>query len=281
MKFVVWSGVAAFTLMGLTACDSKQAQSPTPGDPQNTLQNPTSQAFSHPIVPPKSKFPEPPKLPLATVPVKGLVPSSRASDRSNQIELSGGRDPFATVLPEGATLTNLTQFSPPSSGKSLTPVLKKPVAKSTKSSATTPKSKPKVVQPIARRFPTPLIPLSAIPPVQVNNNLPPLPAVPGAPIGMPSSPQFVAPPSPTALADEVEVTGVIQAGDRVMAIIKAPDESTARYVNSGDTLSGGRVIVREIRVGQAGQPTVVLEQNGQRVTKSLGAIARMTSFRGL
>jgi hypothetical protein len=74
---------------------------------------------------------------------------------------------------------------------------------------------------------------------------------------------------------------VIQTGGRVMAIVKAPEESTARYVNTGDTLSSGRVIVREIRVGQAGQPTVVLEQNGQRVTKSIGAIARMTSFRGL
>jgi hypothetical protein len=278
MKRVVLSGALTLALTGLIGCESKQAQGPTTPESaaENALKNPTPQDFSKPII--TSNLPKTPQLPLATVPVKGLVQSTRAGDRTSQA-VPSGRDPFATVLPEGATLTNLTQFSAPQSGKSLTPVLKKAASKK----AVSPKAKPKsnVGQPIALRPGAP-IPLSAIPPIQVSNNLPPLPAIPGAPIGQPlNSPKFAAPVSPTALADEVEVTGVIQAGGRVMAIVKAPEESTARYVNSGDTLSGGRVIVREIRVGQAGQPTVVLEQNGQRVTKSIGAIARMTSFRGL
>jgi hypothetical protein len=278
MKRVVLSGALTLALMGLIGCESKQAEVPTTPESaaENALKNPTPQDFSKPIV--TSNLPKTPALPLATIPVKGLVQSTRAGDRTSQA-VPSGRDPFATVLPEGATLTNLTQFSAPQSGKSLTPVLKKAASKK----AVSPNAKPKsnIGQPIALRPGAP-IPLSAIPPIQVSNNLPPLPALPGAPIGQPlNSPKFAAPISPTALADEVEVTGVIQTGGRVMAIVKAPDESTARYVNSGDTLSSGRVIVREIRVGQAGQPTVVLEQNGQRVTKSIGAIARMTSFRGL
>jgi hypothetical protein len=281
MKRVVLSGALTLALTGIIGCESKQAQQPTTPESaaENALRNPTPQDFSKPIV--TSNLPKTPSLPLATVPVKGLVQSTRAADRTNQ-SVPSGRDPFATVLPEGAALTNLTQFSAPQMGKSPTPVLKK--AKSQKQVAPKAKAvaqKTKAFQPIAFRPGSP-IPLSAIPPIQVSNNLPPLPAIPGAPIGQPlNSPQFAAPVSPTALADEVEVTGVIQTGGRVMAIVKAPEESTARYVNSGDTLSGGRVIVREIRVGQAGQPTVVLEQNGQRVTKSIGAIARMTSFRGL
>lgn len=276
MKRVVLSGALTLALTGLIGCESKQAQQPTTPESaaENALNNPTPQDFSKPII--TSNLPKTPSLPLATVPVKGLVQSTRASDRTSQ-SVPSGRDPFATVLPEGATLTSLTQFPAPKTGKSLTPVLKKAASKK----AVTPKAKPRAAQPIALRPGAP-IPLSAIPVIPINNNLPPLPAIPGAPIGQPAaSPNFAAPPSPTALADEVEVTGVIQTGGRVMAIVKAPEESTARYVNSGDTLSSGRVIVREIRVGQAGQPTVVLEQNGQRVTKSIGAIARMTSFRGL
>lgn len=278
MKRVVLSGALTLALTGLIGCESKQAQLPTTPESaaENALKNPTPQDFSKPIV--TSNLPKTPALPLATVPVKGLVQSTRASDRTNQA-VPSGRDPFATVLPEGAILTNLTQFSAPQSGKSSTPVLKRAASKK----AVSPKAKaqPNAAQPIALRPGAP-IPLSAIPVIPISNNLPPLPAIPGAPLGQPlNSPKFAAPISATALADEVEVTGVIQAGGRVMAIVKAPEESTARYVSSGDTLSSGRVIVREIRVGQAGQPTVVLEQNGQRVTKSLGAIARMTSFRGL
>jgi hypothetical protein len=278
------SGLLTLTLMGLVGCDSKQAKESTSATheaAENALKNPKPQDFSQPIISSKSTPVDASKLPLATVPVKGLQPSTPVADRTNQTNIaSSGRDPFASILPEGATLSDLTQFSNPQMGKSLTPVVKKTTAQKAKATnkGAVAKAKSKAAQPIALR-PNAPIPLSAIPLIPVNN---PLPAIPGAPIGVPmTTPKLIAPPSPTALADEVEVTGVIHAGDRVMAIVKAPEESTARYVNSGDTLSGGRVIVREIRVGQAGQPTVVLEQNGQRVTKSIGAIARMTAFRGL
>ena len=277
MKHVIFSGAIGLALVGLVGCQSQNAQSPaSPSSAaENALNNPTPQNFAQPIVASAPKS-DKNSLPMATVPVKGLLQTSF----SRPSTVASGRDPFATVLPEGATLTGLSQFSKPQLGKSTTPIWKKPVVPASKN---VPTSKNAAKRPNALRRPIPsAVPLGAIPPIQISKNLPPLPAISGVPIGNnPVAPTFVAPPSPTALADGVEITGVIQAGDRVMAIIKAPEESTARYVNSGDTLSGGRVIVREIRVGQAGQPTVVLEQNGQRVTKSIGAIARMTSFRGL
>ena len=271
MKRVIFSGAIGLALVGLVGCQSQQAQLPaSPSSAaENALNNPTPQTFAQPIVASAPKS-DKNSLPMATVPVKGLL----QTNFSRPSTAVSGRDPFATVLPEGATLTGLSQFSKPQLGKPTTPIWKKPAV---------PASKNTIKRPKALRQPIPTaVPLGAIPPIQISKTLPPLPAISGAPIGSsPVAPTFVAPPSPTALADGVEITGVVQAGDRVMAIIKAPEESTARYVNSGDTLAGGRVIVREIRVGQAGQPTVVLEQNGQRVTKSIGAIARMTSFRGL
>ena len=275
MKCVISSGAIGLALVGLVGCQSQQAQSPASQSSaaENALNNPTPQNFSQPIVASAPKS-DKNSLPMATVPVKGLLQTSPPRPST----AVSGRDPFATVLPEGATLIGLSQFSKPQFGKSTTPIWKKAIGPNVKPFVKiAAKSQKATLRPIPSA-----VPLSAIPPIPISKNLPPLPAISGAPIGnSPVAPTFVAPPSPTALADGVEITGVVQAGDRVMAIIKAPEESTARYVNSGDTLSGGRVIVREIRVGQAGQPTVVLEQNGQRVTKSIGAIARMTSLRGL
>ncbi len=65
-----------------------------------------------------------------------------------------------------------------------------------------------------------------------------------------------------------------------MAIVQAPGEGSARHVSAGDRLSGGRVVVREIRVSPSGQPTVVLEQNGQTIVKAIGA-SRMASARSI
>ena len=271
MKCIIFSGAIGLALVGVVGCQSQQAQVPASPNSaaENALSNPTPQNFDQPIIVSAPKA-DKNSLPMGTVPVQVLLQSSQPRSLTS----ISGPDPFATLLPEGAILTGLSKFSKPQLGKPTTPIWKNPIVPPTKIAAKRPKA-------ILRPMPG-AVPLSAIPPIQISKNLPPLPAISDAPMGNnPVAPTFVAPLSPTALADGVEITGVVKAGDRVMAIIKAPEESTARYVNAGDTLSGGRVIVREIRVGQAGHPTVVLEQNGQRVTKSIGAIARMTSFRGL
>jgi hypothetical protein len=274
MKCVIFSGAVGLVLVGVVGCRSQQAQSPPSQSSaaENALTNPTPQNFAQPIIASASKS-DKNSLSMATVPVKVLLQSSQPRSSTS----ISGPDPFGTLLPEGAISTELSKFSKPQLGKPTTPIWKKPIVPTAKIVKIAAKSQKTSLRPIPSA-----VPLGFIPPIQISKNRPPLPAISDVPIGNnPAVPTFVEPLSPTALADEVEITGVVQAGDRVMAIIKAPEESTARYVNAGDTLSGGRVIVREIRVGQAGQPTVVLEQNGQRVTKSIGVIARMTAFRGL
>lgn len=97
--------------------------------------------------------------------------------------------------------------------------------------------------------------------------------VPGRLPGLPSSsPSIVVPPplpEPDA-ARAVAVTGVVEVGGEVQAIVKAPDEPTSRYVRVGQRLSNGRVLVKRIELNQGGDPVVVLEQFGIEVTRAVG-----------
>ena len=264
----VRSAVMALTLVALTGCfPSRQAQAPSiaSGYPaaENALRNPTPQDFPKPIisevaignpVTSDAKIP-----PLATVPVKGLMQTTRPDDRTQKVMPNLGRDPFAASLATELQPPALTQFGTPKSRQTV-PIWSKPSAKSAATSALR-SQKPTVPQiPRLRSIGRPTA-SSNLPTVPVPNTLPPH----AAPVPIESLPVI----SPTALADQVEITGVVQVGDRVMAIAKAPEETSAHYVNTGDRLSSGRVIVREIRTGRS--PSVVLEQNGQKVVKSIGA----------
>jgi hypothetical protein len=242
MNYVIVSGAIGLALIGVVGCRSQQSRSPASpsSEAENALNNPTPQNFSQPII---ASVPKSDKnsLPMGTVPVKVSLQSSQSRSSTN----ISGPDPFATLLPQEETLTGLSQFSKPQLGKPTTPIWKKPIVSTRRTVKIAAKS-----QKIPLRSISIAIPLRFIPPIQISKNPPPLPTISGAPIeNNPDAPTFVEPPSLTALADGVEITGIVQAGDRVMAILKAPEESTARYVNSGDTLSGGRVIVREIRLG--------------------------------
>lgn len=258
----VRSAVVALTLTALTGClPTRQAPSIASGNPtaENALKNPTPQNFPKPIIsevalgnPVTSDAKVPP---LATVPVKGLMQTTRPDDRAQQMTPNLRRDPFAALPATELQLPGLTQVGTPKS-RQFVPVLPKPAAIPLRSQQkpTTTAALPQI--PRLRSIARPTTP-NNLPTVPVQNNLPPAP-IPSLPVV-----------SPTALADQVEITGVVQIGDRVMAIAKAPEETSARYVNTGDRLSGGRVIVREIRTGES--PVVVLEQNGQKVVKSIGA----------
>jgi hypothetical protein len=71
------------------------------------------------------------------------------------------------------------------------------------------------------------------------------------------------------LARAVQVTGVVQVGDQVYAIVNAPNEPTSRYVQEGQRLAGGQVLVRRIEMNRA-EPVVILEQNGVEVVRAVG-----------
>jgi hypothetical protein len=260
--------------MALTGCvPSQQAKVPSDsiasGNPaaENALRHPTAQDFSKPIIPEADpNKPAPTQLPLATVPVKGLTKATRPADLVDQTAMNANRDPFSALPSNGLNLP-LMKSSKPKAAPQTAPTVQKNKQGTPRSIASRPNRRPQL--PAAPSSP-PLSPLATVP---VQNTLPtfghsaPIASLPIAPLV-----------SPTNLADQVEITGVIQVGDRIMAIAKAPEETSARYINSGDVLSGGRVIVREIRAGNA--PTVILEQNGQRIVKSIG-VNRVASARSI
>lgn len=75
------------------------------------------------------------------------------------------------------------------------------------------------------------------------------------------------------LAKNVLITGLVEFGDRVKLIIQAPEESSARYVEIGQYLSNGQVLVKRIEPGFP-SPTVILEQDGVEVPKAVGELQK-------
>ncbi|MDP8935014.1 MAG: hypothetical protein M3N42_12970, partial [Cyanobacteriota bacterium] len=75
----------------------------------------------------------------------------------------------------------------------------------------------------------------------------------------------------TDLAKAVQVTGVMELGKRVSAIVKEPDEKISRTVSTGDYLSKGQVLVKRIEFNSNREPVVILEQNGVEVIKSVSS----------
>jgi len=78
------------------------------------------------------------------------------------------------------------------------------------------------------------------------------------------------------LAKAVEVTGVVQIGNQAYAIVNAPNEPTSRYVQEGQRLAGGQVLVRRIDFNRA-SPVVILEQSGVEVVRAVGESAAIAS----
>ncbi len=115
------------------------------------------------------------------------------------------------------------------------------------------------------------IPASALTP----RGVPDLPALP-TPIGpaqlppppVAQSPQAPPPPD-TKLADGTEVTGVIEVGNQIQIIAKAPNEPSSRYIKVGQKIANGEVTVKRVEK-DSGEPIVILEQNGVEVRKTIG-----------
>ncbi|MCS7292410.1 MAG: hypothetical protein RMI89_05450 [Gloeomargarita sp. SKYBB_i_bin120] len=71
------------------------------------------------------------------------------------------------------------------------------------------------------------------------------------------------------IANMIIVHGVVQVGDQVQAIVKTPNESSARYVRAGQRLESGLVLVKRIEA-RGVQPVVVFEQDGVQVARAVG-----------
>lgn len=96
-----------------------------------------------------------------------------------------------------------------------------------------------------------------------NSNLPSnIPTIPP----LVFKPQLPALPEPS-LARAVQVTGMITIGSQTKIILQAPNEPFSRYVQVGEYISDGQVLVKRIEGQQRGTPVVVLEQFGIEVVK--------------
>lgn len=72
------------------------------------------------------------------------------------------------------------------------------------------------------------------------------------------------------LAQDVVISGLYEAGGRTRLIIQAPEEGNSRYVEVGQYLSNGQVLVKSIDSDHFPTPMVTLEQSGVEVRKTIG-----------
>ena len=77
------------------------------------------------------------------------------------------------------------------------------------------------------------------------------------------------PLSPTHLADQMEIKGVVEFENQWQAIVREPESTQSKTVRAGDALAGGQVKVRRIERSRNGVLQIVLEQNGIEVIRPM------------
>lgn len=120
------------------------------------------------------------------------------------------------------------------------------------------------IQPVPPQPQSP--PVSNVPQPQTSSPVPPSVPSPSSRL-KPSQP---APPPQPELAKAVAIAGIIDIGNVTHIIVKAPGERTSRYVQPGDYLANGQVLVKRVENAQSPTPVVVLEELGQEVYKEVG-----------
>jgi hypothetical protein len=208
--------------------------SPTPAASPST----PAQAFAKPTVPEKDK------KDVATGKagkVAGLLQSTDPAERARQVQRgidTKGKDPFSSIPP-------IVSFKVP---------IKLPESANQPSSTSpTPDvgNRPVASRPSRASRPNPKVAIAKPPEKSPIKSLPPL-------------------PDPT-LAKSVQVTGVIVVAGVPQAIIQAPNEATSRYVQAGQRISNGQVLVKRIEMNNGSDPIVILEQNGVEVARAVGS----------
>ena len=205
---------------------------------QMPIPNAEEEVFTEPLVPAAPQ--------LTAIASADLIQSTDPNERLQQVN-SSRPDPFATV-----PIPPPPQVAPPPAPGA--PVATGPGAAGTPAQA--------------NRTPSPggAPPVTTTPPAggaaQPGGNQP---GGQGDGVALAPLPQL---PQPTQ-AEAVVVTGVVAVGGRNYAIVQSPDEPTGRYVAVGQRIAGGQVLVKRIDM-DGSEPTVVLEQNGIEVSRSVG-----------
>lgn len=276
MKTIGWIAVLAGLVLS-TACASRVSKTPIASPPDSPVQVSESPRRASPHTVPNQAFPDlvaPTTDPNRPLPVP-LIPPTTVVERLPEIN-PGRTDPFsafpttpqvtASIAPTPDVATNSPQRSVPNpSVSAIVSAPPRPISNS-------PVSPPRAVPPSApiTVAPAPIV----VPPT-------PLPAVP-VPAEPPQSLQPQYPPAtirPDAVAESdqgIQISGVVQIGSTVSAIVQVAGEST-RYVNEGDTLANGRIRVHKIEMnGQ--EPRVILEQDGTQIVRTVGSSASADTF---
>jgi hypothetical protein len=68
----------------------------------------------------------------------------------------------------------------------------------------------------------------------------------------------------------VEISGVIEVAGRTQVIVKLPNESFSRYIEVGERVADGKVLVKRVEGQNSLSPTVVLEEVGVEVPRKIG-----------
>ncbi len=265
-------GILAITVTGCPSSDTQQSINPTPPPsiapvvvqtpPPLVAVNPSSATFLAP----------------------GLIQPTNANQRTKQVA-KGNRDPFAALFlpvpvapvsvgnspnatnqapqmatPTASNRTNRTQTASRSvANRSSSPDVTINNPRTAANSRTAANPRTAANQGISSNTTTsiqntPFPPNTTLP----NNNLEP--ALPPAPPA----------PADTTLANGVTVMGVIEIGEQTQAIVQVPNEATSRYVQVGQRLSNGQVLVKRIELNAGAEPLVILEQYGVEVSKAIG-----------
>lgn len=216
---------------------SRAVSKAPPGNPVMVAQQPVHrQNFPNPLQPPQS-----PTVPPVPEGIPLTVPEDQAA-----AQIGDRPDPFA-ALPVTPIVTQVPP-SPPTADPVPVP--------SAASDPPIPQVPPTVMTSIA-----PSAPANAAPPVSA------------APPAIATAPSAPAPPPPQpsiALAQAIQITGVVQIQNHTSVIVQVPNESTTRSVAVGEYLANGEVLVKRIET-QGLEPRVVFEQNGREVIKAIGA----------
>ncbi len=245
MNKVLWIASLGVATLVLTSCGNNRAVNNSSSPAEPVAQAPVSPAFEKPTIPAASAF-------LPTIPVKGMIQTTSSKARLSQISTTGRRDPFSAILPASI------QLPPQKTAQS-------PV-NPTQTSA----------KPAVKKLPVQVVPRTIAQAPRLPS-LSPIVALPPLPIAQ--TPMTIALISRTSLADAVQITGVVQIGGKAIAIIQSPQEGTARYVKPGDYIANGSVLLKRIIMSKTGEPTIVLQQNGVEVTKSVGSTGQIVSAR--
>lgn len=202
------------------------------------------QEFAKPLVKPSFQS--------AVVPtVPGLLRSTNPKARAESVP-TGRQDPFAAIPTSSIPIT-ITTARTPTRNVAIAPL------------------------PAGRKGPGAIstaLPPIQLPPLRSTPSAAPLPDLAGSssplpPLSIPAAPEKVIPPSPTALAESVEVSGVVQVAGKWNVIVKEPSASSSRYVAVGDYVENGRVLVKKIVSPGSTEPVVILQQDGVEIRKYL------------